>query len=180
MRTAARATVLVLITASLMLAAAAPAVAERRIGFKGSTSQDERLRFEIIKRDSGRRVIHRQLVFFNLTCEDGSSSGEWGFRFPFRERLADDGSFTIEETYSGVLGIRVEMQGLVRWASAEGTLQFDAAGLTEEGGLQLCTTGLLDWTAHRVRSRPAQPSATPDGVTMLRVGRDGELRVLKS
>src|SRR5215204_493304 len=96
--------------ATLGVSLAAPALAERRISFRGRTSQDEQVRFEILKRDRGRRVIHRQLVFFTLTCDDGSSTDDWGFRFPSRERLADDGSFTIEETFSGVFGARVEMQ----------------------------------------------------------------------
>ena len=177
MKTLVRWTLVLGMVVTLGVSLAAPAVAGRRIGFKGRTSQDEPLRFEILKRDSGRRVIHSQLVFFTLTCEDASTEF-FGFEFNSRERLADDGSFTSEETFPGVFGFRAHMQGVVRWASAEGTFQVDVGGLTEEGEPQLCTTGLLDWSAHRVRSRPAQPSATPDGVTMLRVGRDGALRVL--
>lgn len=54
-----------------------------------------------------------------------------------------------------------------------------APGLTDDGGdAQFCTTGLVDWTADRL-VRPARPLSAPDGVTMLKIDRDGDLRVIE-
>ena len=75
----------------------------------------------------------------------------------------------------------VDIDGVVRWGSAVGTLEIREAALTDVGSeAQLCTTGLLDWrTADRAGSRPARPLSVPDGVTKVQIVRAGELRVIE-
>jgi hypothetical protein len=178
MKNLARCALVLTVIATLGLTLAAPAVAGQRISYKGRTSQDERVRFEILKRDSGRRFLRRLTFFITLTCEDASTEtfgiGNWN-----RQRLGDDGSFEAHQVYPGIFGLAIDVDGVVRWGSAEGTLEVSAAALTDDGGdAQFCTTGLVDWTADRVGSRPASPLSAPDGVTMVRIDRDGELRVI--
>jgi hypothetical protein len=119
-------------------------------------------------------------VFMTLTCEDASTEN-FGISFGFGtgRRLGDDGSFEFHELSTGIFGLAFDIDGVVRWGSAEGTLDVSIAALTDDGGdAQLCTTGLVDWTADRLVSGAARPLSAPDGVTMVRIDRDGELRVI--
>jgi hypothetical protein len=164
--------------AMLGLTLALPALAGQRINYRGRTSQDQRIRFEILKKDDGRRFLGELVIYMTLTCEDASTE-DFGIGFGARVPLGDDGSFEMHQVYSGLFGYAYDIHGIVRWGSAEGTLEISAPGLTEDGGAAMfCTTGLVDWTAERVRSRPAGPLAAPDGVTMVKIDRDGELRVI--
>ena len=167
------------VIATLGLTLAAPAVAGQQISYRGRTSQDERVGLEVLKRDSGRRFIRDANVFMTLTCDDASTM-DFGIGFGIGRRLGDDGSFGLHDLYTGMFGLAIDIDGVVRWGSAEGTLEISAPGLTEDGGdATFCTTGLVDWTADRVNSRPASPLSVPDGVTMVRIDRDGELRVIE-
>jgi hypothetical protein len=164
--------------ATLGLTLAPPAVAGQHISFRGRTSQDERVRLEVLKRDSGRRFLQDATFFMTLTCDDASTMG-FGIGFGIGRRLGDDGSFGLHDLYTGMFGLAIDIDGVVRWGSAEGTLEISAAGLTEDGGdATFCTTGPVDWTADRVSSRPVSPLSVPDGVTMVRIDRDGELQVI--
>lgn len=180
MKNLARCTLVLSLIATLGVTLAVPAVAGQRISYRGRTPQDKRIQLEILKRDSGRRFLSRSTFYITLTCEDASTEtfGIAGFRDG--QRLGDDGSFGVHELYPGIFGLAIDIDGVVRWGSAEGTLELSASALTDDGGdAQFCTTGLVDWTADRVGSRPARPPSAPDGVTMLKIDRDGELRVIE-
>ena len=72
----------------------------------------------------------------------------------------------------GLSGMTVDIDGVVRWGSVEGTLEIREAALTNDGSeVQLCTTGLLDWTADRAGSRPVRPLSVPDDVTRVQIDR---------
>ncbi len=178
MKNFARYALVLSVIATLGLTLAAPAVAGQRISYRGRTSQDERVSLQVLKRDSGHRFIRRLTVFMTLTCDDASTT-DFGIGFGIGRRLGDDGSFGLHDLYTGMFGLAIDIDGVVRWGSAEGTLEISAAGLTEDGdNATFCTTGLVDWTADRVSSRPASPLSVPDGVTMVRIDRDDELRVI--
>ena len=179
MKNLARCVLVLSLIATLGVTLAVPAAAGQRISYKGRTVQDRRISFEILKRDSGRRFLRRLTFFITLTCEDASTEtfgiGNWN-----GQRLGDDGSFEAHQVYPGIFGLAIDVAGAVRWGSAEGTLEVSAAALTDDGGdAQFCTTGLVDWTADRAGSRPARPLSVPDDVTMLKIDRDGELRVIQ-
>ncbi|MGZ8583741.1 MAG: hypothetical protein ACXWXN_10190 [Actinomycetota bacterium] len=179
MKNLARYALVLTVIATLGLTLAAPAVAGQRISYRGRTSQDERVRLEVLKRDSGRRFLRDVRFFMTLTCDDASTM-DFGIGFGIGRRLGDDGSFGLHDLYTGMWGLAIDIDGVVLWGSAEGTLEISAAGLTEDGGdATFCTTGPVDWTADRVSSRPARPLSAPDGVTMVRIDRDGELRVIE-
>jgi hypothetical protein len=180
MKNLARCALVLTIVTTLGLTLALPALAAQRITYRGRTSQDEGVRLEIFKKDNGRRVLHDFVVFVTLTCEDASTTETFGIGLGNWKRLGDDGSFELHQIYPGVFGFAYDIVGVVRWGSAEGTVEVSAPALTEDGGdATFCTTGLVDWTADRVRSRPAEPLSAPDGVTMVKIDRDGELRVIE-
>jgi len=179
MKNFARSALVLAVIATLGLTLAGRAVAGQKISYRGRTSQDERVSLQVLKRDSGHRFIRRLTVFMTLTCDDASTT-DFGIGFGIGRRLGDDGSFGLHDLYTGMWGLAIDIDGVVRWRSAEGTLEISAPGLTEDGGdATFCTTGAVDWTADRVSSRPASPLPARDGVTMVRIDRDGELRVIE-
>lgn len=181
MRILVRCTLVLTIVALLGVTLALPAVAGQRIRYEGRTSQDERISFQVLKRDSGRRFLKGMLIFMELTCEDASTE-RFGIGFGgLFKRLGDDGSFEVREVFDGVFGLMFELDGVVRWGSAEGTLEVNAAALTDDGTeAQLCTTGIVDWSADREGTRPIGPLAAPDDdVTMMTIDRNGDLRLIQ-
>ena len=161
----------------LGLTLALPALAGQKINYEGRTSQDERVRLKILKRDSGRRFLRAGWLLFTTNCED-PSYGVFGISFP-KARLDDAGAFHIERREEGISSYSYTIDGVVRWGGAAGTFEFNYARLTEDDQAELCTTGVLDWSADRIGSRPAGPLSAPDGVTMVKIDRDGELRLIE-
>lgn len=179
MTTLARCALVLTLIATLGLTLTVPAVAGQRIDYRGRTSQDGQIRLQVLKRDSGRGFLLGLSMFITFTCEDASTQSI-RFGYGSGQRLGEDGSFGIHDLYSGISGMTVDIDGVVRWGSAEGTLEIREAALTDDGSeAQLCTTGLLDWTVDRASSRPARPLSVPDGVTKVQIVRAGELRVIE-
>jgi len=89
------------------------------------------------------------------------------------ERLATE--FELVERWDPVYSFHVA--GTVRFGSAEGTFELNYAALTEDDQAQLCTTGVVDWSADRRRSVPARITRTSpaEGVTFLEVDSRGGL-----
>ena len=175
MKNVARCAVVLTVVVTLGLTLALPAIAARRITYTGSTSQDERVRLKVVKKDDGRRFVRGGFLYFTTNCEDPSVE-VFGISFP-RARVDDSGAFLIEGRNTGIFSYSYLFDGAVRWGRAAGTFEFNYPTLTEDDQAELCTTGVLDWSADRAGSRPAGPLSVPDGVTMMRIGRDGELRV---
>lgn len=75
------------------------------------TSQDELIRFEIQKRDSGRRFLRRLTLNMTLTCEDASTVRFGIGGFGDGQRLGDDGSFGVHELYTGIFGVAIDIEG---------------------------------------------------------------------
>ena len=178
MRIATRCVLVLTIIALLGVTLAAPAVAGQRIRYEGRTSQEERIRFNVVKRESGRRFLRGLVVFMELTCEDASTE-EFGIGFGgIIQRLGDDGSFEIHKVFEGVFGLSIDIDGVVRWGSAEGTLEVKAAALTDDASeAQLCTTGVVNWSADREGTRPEPSLGAPSNVTFLEIGRAGGVTV---
>ena len=177
MRTVARRSAVVALTAGLVLILALPASAAQRITYRGETSQAELVRLKILQRDNGLRFLTDYSVLFTMTCEDGST-GRWrglGSRGGL-QRLGEGGEFQVV-LRDEPSGPSFHFAGSVRFGSAEGTLEVNYASLTEDDQAQLCTTGVVDWSADRRRSHPARSSRTSpaEGVTFLEIGRRGEL-----
>jgi hypothetical protein len=177
MKNVARCAVVLTVVTTLGFTLALPALAGRRINYRGSTSQDERMRLEILKKDDGRRFLRGGILYFTTNCEDPSAE-VFGISLG-RARLDDSGGFLLERRNTGIFSFSYTFDGVVRWGGAAGTFEFNYPTLTEDDQAQLCTTGVLDWTADRLGSRPARPLPAPDDVTMLKIDRDGELRVVR-
>ena len=176
MRTFARRVAVVALTAGLVLILALPASAgERIIVYRGETSQAEPVRLRVLKRDSGARFLLGFTVFFTMTCEDGST-GEWGGLIAPGGRLGEGGEFQFLDR-SEPSGPSFHFAGTVRFGSADGTLEVNYADLTDDDQAQLCTTGVVDWSADRRRSDPTRIARVSprEHVTFLEVGRRGEL-----
>jgi hypothetical protein len=176
MRTFARRVVVVALTAGLALVLALPASADQIITYRGETSQAEPVILKVLKRD-GERFLTRYSILFTMTCEDGSTGRYAGLgSIGGLDRLGEGGEFEFayRERPSGP---SYRFAGTVRFGSAEGTLKFSYASLTDDDQAQLCTTGDVDWLADRRRSDPARITRTSpaEGVTFLESGRRAEL-----
>ena len=177
MRNSARRTVLILLAAVLIVALALPAWAGRIISYRGETSQGRRVALEVLKRDSGRRFLRGFVIYFNETCEDGSTTSLVGIGFNRRRgiRLGENGEFRIDKAPEEPFSIHAyHVVGTVGFGSADGTFELRFATLNENEEPQLCTTGVVDWSADRQASRPTRVSRTTlsEGVTFF--GRQGE------
>jgi len=177
MKNLARCTVVLTVVTTLGLTLALPALAGRRINYEGRTSQDERVRLGILKKADGRRFLSGGSLYFTTNCEDPSRE-VFGISFP-RVRLDDFGAFLIDGRNTGIFSYSYTLDGAVRWGGAAGTFEFNYPTLTDDDQAELCTTGVLDWSAERVGSRPARPLSWPDGVTVMKIDRGGELRVME-
>ncbi|HET6712629.1 MAG TPA: hypothetical protein VFI59_02840 [Actinomycetota bacterium] len=182
MKTPARCALVLTLTATLVVTLVGSASAGQIITYRGETSEAERVRLDVLKRDSGRRFLGEFLISFTVTCEDGSTGWLPGIGIGFwaeRLRLGEGGEFQYDlrpqpgqpPSYS------FHLAGTVRFGSAEGTFELNYASLTEDDQAQLCTTGVLDWAADRRRSNPARITGTslPEGVTFLEIDRRGDL-----
>jgi len=167
---------LLALTATLVVTLVGPALAGQIITYRGQTSEAKRVRLEVLKRDSGRRFLREFRIFFTVTCEDGSTGSLVGVGFGHRRlRLGEGGEFELVERWDPVYSFHVA--GTVRFGSAEGTFELNYAALTEDDQAQLCTTGVVDWSADRRRSVPARITRTSpaEGVTFLEVDSRGGL-----
>ena len=166
MRTVTRTIALLMVVASLLVAAAAPAVAARQLTYRGETSEGRRVGLEVLRKPDGRRFLTEFFVTVRLTCEDASTTTV-GFWHGGRHRLDENGQVTIDRREDGLFGYVVTFTATVRRDLAEGTVEIIASGLTSDDQAQLCQTGLLDWSAERVR-RAGSPSHHVEGLVRLR------------
>jgi len=176
LRSSARRTLLIGLAAVLIAVLALPASAGQIIAYRGETSQAKRIQLEVLKRESGRRFLRAFFIYFTVTCEDDTTGDLIGIGLSRRRglRLGDNGEFQLDKTKRS---FSYHFAGRVRFRSADGTFELNYAELTEDEQAQLCTTGVVDWSATRRGSRPAglTDRTTPEGVTWLRIDRDGEL-----
>jgi hypothetical protein len=133
------------IAGAMIVALSGPAVAGRLIIYRGETSEGERVAARVIQRDNGRRLLAK-IGFERLvvTCEVGPGD-EFGIVWVFgspRPRLAENGSFTIDERAD-------QVTGRFWWGRGEGTIE---VSYDRDGGV--CTTGELTWEVVRTRSQP--------------------------
>ena len=73
MKIIVRSALVLTVIATLCLTMALPALAGQRINYRGRTSQDQRIRFEILKKDDGQRLLRDLLLYMTLTCDDAST-----------------------------------------------------------------------------------------------------------
>ena len=177
MKNVIRCAVVLTLVTTLGFTLALPALAGRRINYRGSTSQGERMRIEILKKDDGRRFLSGGILYFTTNCEDPSVE-VFGISLP-RARVDDTGAFLVERRNTGIFSFSFTFDGVIRWGGAAGTFEFNYPTLSEDDQAELCTTGVLDWSADRVGSQPARPLSAPDGVTMIKIDRDGDLRMVR-
>ena len=141
----ARSAVASCIAGAMIVALSGPAVAGRLIIYRGETSEGERVAARVIQRDNGRRLLAK--IGFErvvVTCEVGPGDEFgvlWAFGTP-RPRLAEDGSFSIDERAA-------QVTGRFWWGRGEGTIE---VSYDQDGGV--CTTGELTWDVVRTRSQP--------------------------
>ena len=162
MRDARRAAA-VLVALAIAIAVALPAGASQRIKYNGENSQGGKVQLLVLKKRSGVRVLRYFTIrHLTVTCEDASTSGVGVFASA-RERLTQDGTFDIVETNGGGHGgrVRYTITGEVRFRSAAGAFEFRYATLDDGGEAQLCTTGMVDWSAERRAADTARPIRSP-------------------
>ncbi len=100
MRSSARRTVLMVLTGVLTVILALPASAGQLIDYEGQTSQDQDVRLEILKRDSGRRFVRDFTILFTTTCED-STTRDFGLGLRPGRRLSETGDFQKKSLANG-------------------------------------------------------------------------------
>jgi hypothetical protein len=177
MRISTRRTTLSVLAGVLSVVLALPASAAQRISYEGTTTQDERVRLNVLKRDNGRRIVTNFTFRLTVACED-SSTEDLSFRVAQNKRLSDTGEFRFDFTSAEVFdAYALHIAGTVSFRSATGTVEFKYPNFTEAEEVQLCTSGVLDWSAERVGSEPAraQTGTSPEDMTRLRIDRHGEL-----
>lgn len=178
MRSSARRSVLVVLAGALTVVLALPASAAQLITYEGTTTQDGRARLRALKRDNGRRLVTRFSARLTITCED-SSTQTFAFGFARDRRLSDTGEFHYDFFETGsFFRYAFHVTGTVGFRSATGTVEFKYPSLNEAEEVQLCTSGVVDWSAERVRAEPARVQtggSSPEGVTRQRIDRHGEL-----
>ena len=86
----ARCALVLMLIATLGLTLAVPAAAGQRIDYRGRTSQDGRIRLQVLKRDSGRGFLLGLSMFITFTCEDASTQSI-RFGYGSSQRLGEDG-----------------------------------------------------------------------------------------
>jgi hypothetical protein len=148
-----KAPAIAILASVLVLASAAPASAATRVRvYRGETSQEHIIKFQVARTDAGRRYL-RQMDARNLTatCEDGTTQSfgfGYGFGGPY-VRIAEGGTFSYEDV-SSFSAFRLE--GRLGSMSGEGTLSYTFPALTDDEQAQVCTTGDLTWTVEYVRT----------------------------
>jgi hypothetical protein len=147
-----KAPTIAILASVLVLTSAAPASAATRVRvYRGETSQEHIIKFQVARTDAGRRYLRQVDARLAITCEDGTTQSfgaGWGFGGPY-VRIAEGGAFSFEDVGSYAafrLGGRLGSQ------RGEGTFSYTFPALTEEEQAQLCTTGDLTWTAEYVRT----------------------------
>ena len=182
MRTFPRRAVIIAMTVGLVLALAVPASADQMISYRGRSSQDDRVGLRVAKRDDGRRLFRAFQATFTATCDDASTH-EFGLGVGGRRLIDDEGSFEIHRPPDPgqPFAYSYDIAGTVRFRSAEGTFELTYPSLTDTGEAQLCSTGVVDWAADRLRSEPIRRpmSAIADDVTFFEVDQHGELTVVE-
>jgi len=129
----------------LVVVTAGPALAGRVVVYRGETSTGVPVAARVLRRDSGRLFLAK--LGFGImvyTCDEGQGDEfgvTWNFDPP-HQRLADDGSFAIDE--AGDL-----VAGRFSWGDGEGSFE-----LSYPQGDGVCTSGELTWTVTRTRSLP--------------------------
>ena len=180
MRFLTRTAVATAITLTLSMTLISPASAARLIRYEGQTSAPtwNRISIDVLKRDSGRRLLRRVDIRYTLTCEDASTEN-WGIRFG-AGRLGENGEFSFDFDFGSDA---FAIEGAIGFHGATGTAHASAARLTDDQqDSQFCTTGPLTWTADRTGSSPARLTAAsvPDGVGFMKVRvNDGVAEIVK-
>jgi hypothetical protein len=184
MRTVTRTAASIVVALTLSVVLAIPASAAQIISYRGETSAPRwnRMAFQVLKKDNGRRFVHRIGLRFTLTCEDATTE-DWVlgiFFFGGAPRLGDGGEFSIEDDFGSEY---FAVDGVIGFRHASGTVVDTQARLTEDHlDSQVCTTGDLTWTAERTDARPARLSGAdvPEGAGFEKVRvTDGVAEVVK-
>jgi len=131
-----------------LLALSSVAQAARFRAYRGRTSADTKIAFVIRVAASGSMSLKQLHYQAELVCEDASAFGfgsSWWFG-GVGPRL-DGRRLTLDEVGGSEA---LHITGVFRGRTADGTFRQLQAWLTEAEGAQLCTTGDLTWTAHRV------------------------------
>lgn len=138
------------LAASLGLGLATPAGAGGLVTYRGGTSQDTPVRLYVEKKDSGRRFLRLFIARgFAVTCEDATTH-RFSLTHTANQNLGKDGVFEIGSEQSGLLSFHYVANGIIRFKRASGTFDFRLANFDVGGSAQLCSTGLLEWSAVRV------------------------------
>ncbi|HJU58011.1 MAG TPA: hypothetical protein VJ774_04680 [Actinomycetota bacterium] len=147
-----RAFAIAILASVLVLTTAIPTSAATRIRvYRGETSQEHVIKFQVARTDAGRRYLREVDARLTITCEDGTTQSfgaGWGFGGPY-VRIAEGGAFSFEDV--GSYGA-FRLGGRLGSQRGEGTFSYTFPALTEDEQAQLCTTGDLTWTAEYVRS----------------------------
>ena len=131
---------------TLVASAAVPRV------YEGRTEQGKRMTIALSKRDDGSlRLKEVEFSTLRVTCEDGGVQ-LWGTGTFFGGGGEPLDGRTL--SYDGSDQSRIfRLSGRFRAAQAAGTVEFAVPAFTDDGQLQACTTGVIEWTAERTAPR---------------------------
>lgn len=182
-RIGSRIAALMSIAALLAMALAGPASAAQLIRYEGTTSASDwnEGHAYVLKRDSGRRILHYIAFQVTITCEDAAAE-QWTLIVVMGRRLGDDGEFS-RTINSAEPSVFIRIDGSFDWGGGNGTAVWNQAKLTADGSdAQLCTTGELTWVMDRTDAQPARVTNPdiPDGTGLLKVRvKSGVAKIVK-
>ena len=133
-------------------AEAAPSAAPRRSKvrtFVGTTSQGGQIDFSIIVlRSSATLKLNSWDIQPVMTCDDATVVSDHFYGYAYFPNPKLDGHRL--RLVKDELGARYRLFGSFRHGRAEGTVAFRIAAFDAAGNPQVCSTGLIDWTADRL------------------------------
>ncbi len=157
----------------LAFGATTPAAGAGRLQrWVGTTSQDEAIRFGLVKHDDGSVTLQEFDFSATLTCSVDGTTQEWGLGFGWGGRgpALDGRMVTFDQNYGDSV---MHLAGRIGVHHGSGTLVYRSPQFTQDEQLQECSTGDLTWTVDRKVAEPFTFSA--DVVVHVEVGVDGEV-----
>ena len=122
-----------------------PAVPAGFHNYRGSTSTDGQVQFQIVRKETGVLKLAGWFIFAPLTCDDGTVVTDQAFGYGFTPGPTLAGR-RLDHTADG-LTVEYRIVGTFRNHTASGWLTFRIAAFTAGGTPQSCSTGQVDWTA---------------------------------
>ncbi len=167
----------ILVPLAFDVAGAVPDTLARRrlLSYKGVTSQERSVRFEVDRPESGDRTLTQVWFEFRVVCED-SSVRQWGVGIGYgRQGLPMDADHRFSDDQNYPDEFRMRFSGRLGSHRGSGLTELDVFQ-TAAGEFQDCTSGPRTWRARKVHTRWARSPAV-DVMVRISIADDGGRRV---